>query len=262
MLHTIGDTRINLVDEGEGDAIVFLHANTFSWRNWIPQLDALSGRYRCVALDIRGYGSSDRTEPLEIERYAHDVADVCAHLGIARTHVVGISLGGLVAQAVAVEHPRLVHGLVLANTTGGTDPAVADRVRRAAATIRAEGLQQVLAASFEASFSARFLQRHPDRVRALRREFGSADPLAVAATTEAVTRYDARARLPRIAAPTLVIHGEHDALMGRENSELLTREIPDARLVVLPQAGHFSNIECPEDFNRELVRFLDALPSG
>jgi len=262
MLHAIGDTRINVIDEGEGDAIVFVHSNTFSWRNWIPQLDALSDRYRCVALDIRGYGSSDRTEPLGIEQYAHDVAAVCAHLGIERAHVVGISLGGIVAQAVAIHHPELVRGLVLANTTSGSDPEVADRIRRTAETIRADGLAAVLDAGFEASFSARFRREHPERVRALRREFGSTDPLAVAATSDSLAGCDHRARLPGIAAPTLVIHGEDDALMRPENSDVLAREIPNARLVTLAGAGHLSNLEAPDAFNREVVGFLASVTSA
>lgn len=260
MLHAIGSTRINLIDEGDGHPIVFLHSNTFSWRNWIPQLDALSDRYRCIALDLRGYGGSDRTEPMGIVQYARDVADVCAHLGIERTHVVGISLGGIVAQLVAIHHPELVHGLVLANTTSGSDPEVAERIRQTAATIRADGLEAVLAAGFEASFSPRFRAEQPGQVRALRREFGSTDPLAVAATSDSIAGYDHRDRLPSIAAPTLVIHGEDDGLMRPENSETLAREIPNARLVTLAGAGHLSNIETPNAFNRELVRFFDALP--
>jgi 3-oxoadipate enol-lactonase len=259
MLLAIGGARINVIDEGDGDAIVFLHSNTFSWRNWTPQLDALSDRYRCVALDMRGYGSSDYAEPMGVVQYAHDAAAVCEALGIERAHVVGISLGGIVAQTVALHHPALVRGLVLANTTPGSDPEVAERIRQAAATIRAEGLEAVLEANFEASFSAGFRARQPEQVRALRREFGSTDPLAVAATSDSTAGYDLRAQLPSIPAPTLVIHGEQDALMRPENSELLAREIPDARLVVLPGAGHLSNLEAPEAFNRELVAFLEAI---
>jgi pimeloyl-ACP methyl ester carboxylesterase len=259
VLHTVGNTRINVIDEGVGDPVVFLHSNTFSWRNWIPQLDALSDRWRCIALDLRGYGSSDRTQPLGIEQYAHDVAETCATLGIERTHVVGISLGGVVAQALAIHHPTLVHGLVLANTTTGSDPTVADRLRQVAATIRDSGLESVLAGSFEASFSARFRAQHPDQVRALRREFGSTDPLVVAATIESLAGYDHAPKLSSIASPTLVIHGEEDALMGPQNSEFLAATIPGARLVVLDGAGHLSNIEVPDAFNRELVSFLTAL---
>lgn len=259
MLHQIGDTRINVVEEGEGHPVILLHANLLSWRNWIPQLDVLSDRFRCIALDIRGYGSSDRTEPLGIERYADDVAEVCAVLGIAHTHVIGISLGGIVAQAVAIRHPGLVHRLVLANTTGGNDPSIADRVRQAAQTIRAEGLTRVLDANFAATVGVRFREQHPDQARAMRRELESADPLTVAATSDALATYDHRDRLCAIAAPTLVIQGELDGLMSSENGKLLAREIPHARLVTLTGVGHLSNVEAPDAFNREVMRFLDAL---
>jgi pimeloyl-ACP methyl ester carboxylesterase len=262
MLRTVGDIRINVVDEGEGDAIVFIHANTFSWRNWIPQIDELANRYRCIALDLRGYGSSDRCGPFTVTQYARDVADLCVSLGITQTHVVGISLGGIVAQAIAIEYPPLVRGLVLANTTAGSDPSVAERIRRVAGIIRTEGLDHLLTANFSATFSSSFRNQQADQARALLRELGSTDPLTVAETSECLATYDHRDRLGDITSPTLVIHGELDGLMGRGNAEVLAREIPDAKLVVLPDAGHLSNLEAPGQFNDTIDEFFSALRAG
>ena len=123
MLREVNGVRLNVLDEGEGHPILFLHGLGGCWRDWEPQLDSLSDRYRCVVVEHRGHGRSEVTRgDYSTRLFADDAAAVCAQLGIEHAHVVGLSMGGLVAQALAVGHPGLVDTLVLCDTGVGMKP--------------------------------------------------------------------------------------------------------------------------------------------
>lgn len=241
----VGDGRLSVCDVGAGPAVVFLHGNASRWQHWEPQLRALSGRCRCVAFDQRGYGASDPLRGANsLSRMADDTAALCAALGISRAYVVGLSMGGEVAQALALRHPALVAGLVLAGTGLLAAPP------EVAPTLTPDLLRQFLAAGFGPAFR----QRQPELAARLLDEHLSTD----LETLRRISFDDFPQIDPaRITAPTLAIAGEHDPFRPPAAVRQLAERIPGAALFELPGAGHYLNIEAPEAFSAALVGFIE-----
>jgi pimeloyl-ACP methyl ester carboxylesterase len=177
-------------------------------------------------------------------------------LGAAPAHVVGLSMGGVIAQQMALDSPGLIRRLVLANTFAVLRPANASGwfyfLQRLI-------LLTTLGLEAQARLVAHRIFPGPDQepLRELLRDtIGRADPRAYRLAMLAMGRFDSRRRLGRITAPTLIITGERDTTVGTARQELLARAIPDARQVVVPGAGHAVSIDQAAEFNRVLLGFL------
>jgi len=261
----VDGVRLHYVEEGEGAAIVLLHgfgASAFSWRLALPMLGA---NYRVVAVDLPGFGFSDRDPRLELghEAQAWRVARLLDVLGIRRATVVGHSMGGGVAQRLAISDPRRVERLVLvAAVDASAAPAWGNRrghhpawgVARFATGfpglvrwLARRGLQQVVADP------ATVTDEMVD---------GYAEPLLIRGTLACLekmaadTAKEAPADLSRITAPTLVISGARDRIVPARVGEGLAAKIRGARHVVLGAAGHLPPEECPEALVEEVLAFL------
>jgi 3-oxoadipate enol-lactonase len=226
---------------------------------WQPVLGTLGRHFRLVLPDNRGSGRSDRTPgPFTVADMAGDVVAVLDAAGIQRAHVLGASLGGMVAQELAITCPERVDGLVLACTTAGWPfayPMPAPSVRLIA---RTRGLtpDAALRRHTENALSAHTVRQRPELVdRLVSRLAATEVPSAQAA---AGARYAGRLRQARIRARTLVLHGDADTVVDPRNARLLARRIPGARLVVLPDLGHLLFWEDPDGFADAVTSFLLA----
>jgi pimeloyl-ACP methyl ester carboxylesterase len=235
----------------------------FDRLGWEPVLGRLRRHFRLVLVDNRGFGRSDR--PAGSFAVADMVGDIVAVLdaaGIARAHVLGASLGGMVAQELAITHPERVGGLVLVATTPGWPfayPMPAASVRLIAATARmAAGTAR--RRYTENALSARTVQDRPEIVRRLLELQGSrpAGAGTLAAQAAAGARYAGRLRQARIRARTLVLHGGADAVVDPRNGKLLADRIPGARLMIFPELGHLLFWEDPAGFAGAATSFLLA----
>jgi pimeloyl-ACP methyl ester carboxylesterase len=238
---------------GDGPAIVFLHGNLSRWQHWAPQLERLAGRARCVAYDQRGFGGSvDAPPPTSLRRLAEDAVAVCAALGITRAHVVGLSMGGTVAQAVAVGHPDFTAGLLLAGSyrLDELHPTVA--AFNAAHAAPPEDLSE-MAPLLRASFSVEYQTAHPEAVDAVVAELAATSPATVAATAGLLDDFPL-VPAAAIAAPTLVVGAAADVLAPPEVVRHLAAAIPHASYREL-DCGHLMNLERPDEFT-DLVREL------
>jgi 3-oxoadipate enol-lactonase len=243
----VGGDRFGLLVAGAGDPVLFLHGNGCRATYWAPQLEALSTTARCIALDQRGFGASGPLQGVpSLGRYADDAGAVLGRLGVERATVVGLSLGGLVAQALALRHPTVVERLVLA---GCPTLAMATEGPRPP-TIDAE----VLGGLLRASFSPRYRAAHPERVEAFAVE--ATDPQTVATVAGWLTAPSAAEEgltSAAIDAEVLVIGGGDDELCPPAAIDALADAIPGARRAISPGAGHLMNLEQPDAFN-QLVR--------
>jgi 3-oxoadipate enol-lactonase len=266
MRHDIDGVRLNVLDEGEGEAVVFLHGLGGCWRDWAPQLDGLRDRYRCVVVEHRGHGRSEATAgAYSTPLFAADVVRVCAALGVERAHVVGLSMGGMIAQHVALDAPDLVDTLVLADTAAAFPPFIVDAFRSYAGTVRDEGHTDShgVVAEFSPAWSQQVLRDHPEVVRDNQRETEGTDPEVWYRAAIAVAEHDVTARLGDIKAPTLLVWGREDLLVPFDVlSPPLLDGIPDSRLEILDDAGHLSNLDQPEAFNALLTELFNRRGSG
>jgi len=263
MLRDVDGVRLNVLDEGEGHAVLFLHGLGGCWRDWEPQLDSLSDRFRCIVVEHRGHGRSEVTRgDYSTRLFADDAAAVCAQLGVGHAHVVGLSMGGLIAQALAVRHPELVDSMVLCDTGIGMNRAMAGALRGMAEAARVDGFPDsrgVVPVS-SPGWSARTLAERPEVARNNMRESESADPDAWARAAHAVADHDLRGEIESVDVPVLLVWGADDQVIRISSAKGLQQVFPDADLVVLPDAGHVANLEAPAQFDEAITTFWAAHP--
>ncbi len=230
---------------------------------WEPVLRKLRRHFRLVLVDNRGFGRSDRPPgSFAVADMVGDIVAVLDAAGIRRAHVLGASLGGLVAQELAITHPERVDGLVLACTTPGWPfaypmPAASMRLIAATRRMTAEAARR---RHTENALSARTVQHHPELVNRLLelQGFRPADPGVLSAQAAAGARYAGRLRQRRIQARTLVLHGGADTVVDPRNGKLLADRIPGARLVTFPKLGHLLFWEDADGFAEAVASFLLA----
>jgi len=249
---------IGYADSGVGDKtpIVFLHGVGSDKSVWRPQLDAFARERRAITFDYPGYGDSDPApEGTTREDYAEAVLSGMRDLGIARAHICGLSLGGVVAIALHAADPDACASLILADTFAvhPDGQAIYDRSVAASEDMRAlaEGRVDVLLAQPAAP--------------AVRTEvvgtMAKIDPAAFRIGAEAVWLADQRDRVHEIRVPTLVVCGAQDHVTSPALSHELTRLIPGARFEQIEGAGHLTNLEKPEEFNTLVGAFIRGVDS-
>ena len=254
----VNGTRLLVRDVGprDGVPVVLLHGFPMDGTMWRPQIDVLGKEFRVVCGDARGHGrSGGGGAAIAFEWFVDDLLAVLDRLAIDSAVLVGLSMGGYTALRFAEREPSRVRALVLADTKSAADGNEA-KVKRAA------GARKALAEGSRA-FADGFLATAfapgaaPKTVAAARKVIAAMDPRAIAAALVALAgRTDTTESLPKIRVPTLVIVGEKDALTPPADSRALAAAIPGARLVEIPGAGHFSNLQAPAAFNEALLAFL------
>ncbi len=250
--------RLHYLVRGFGPATVLIHGLGSRAEDWsLLQAPALSQRYRVLMPDLRGHGRSDKPPgPYTVPQMADDIAGFLSALGTDSAHIIGLSLGGAVAQALAVRHPERVRSLVLVNTFAYLRPKGWAEWRLT--LIRLGALLVNLA--LHARLEAEKLFPRPGQA-ALRRvayhRLCTNDPAAYRAAMMAVARYDGRGDLGRIRAPTLIVAGREDTVVPLRAKEELAAGIPGAHLVVILRSGHATPTDQPVVFNRLVLEFLD-----
>ena len=247
---------------GEGPTVVFLHGIGGNRTNWHDQLPSFADRgFRAVSWDARGYGLSDDYEgPLDFADFSHDLARLLDHLEVERAHLVGLSMGGRILQDFYPRYPDRVATLVLCATFPGFDAALTPEKRAEFVRLRKAPLLAGKEPKDIAPVVAKTLVGPRATDAHFRRLVESMTMLhkeSYIKAIEASTLYDRAASLPDIATPVLLVFGGGDSLAVPAVGERMAAEIPDARLIVIPEAGHLVNIEFPEVFNRSVLEFLD-----
>jgi 3-oxoadipate enol-lactonase len=233
----------------------------FDSAGWGPALRLLQEDFRLLLIDNRGSGRSDKpARSLRIAEMAQDVVAVLDDAGISRSSVLGASLGGMVAQELAIGHPDRVSRLVLVCTTPGWPFAYPMPAGTALllASIRGLPTETATRRLVENALSRRTLQSQPELVERLMayRRSHPADNRAWSAQAAAGASYAGRLPRSRIQAPTLVVHGGADRVVDPRNGKLLADRIPGAELVIFPELGHLVCWEDPENFAATVTAFL------
>lgn len=261
-----GETRIGYELRGRlrrrRPWLVLIQGMGLDRRGWERIPGKLRRRFRLVLVDNRGCGRSDRPAgSFTVADMAGDVVAVLDAAGIRRAHVLGASLGGMVAQELAIRHPDRVDGLVLACTTPGWPfayPMPAPSVRLIAATARLPA-ETAWRRHMENALSARTVRDQPDLVERLLARQGArlAEARTLSAQAAAGARYAGRLRQAGIRARTLVLHGGADTVVDPRNGQLLASRIPRAKLRIFPELGHLFFWEEPDGFAAAVTSFLD-----
>lgn len=243
---------------GAGFPVVFSHGLLMDHAMFMAQVQALSGRYRCIAWDERGHGQTqDAAGPFSYYDSADDLAALLAHLGIQRAVLAGMSQGGYLSLRAALKYPHLVQALILIDTQAQPeDPAklpgyiqmVEDWAQHGLSDETATIIEHIiLGAGFAgaAEWKAKWKQFRAPNLLQLFHTLG--------------TRDDISNRLAEIQAPALVLHGEADVAIETARARDMANRLPHAELVIIPGAGHAANLTHAEQVNPHIERFLVSL---
>lgn len=250
--------RIAYRRAGQGPPLVLLHGAFSDSRTWTPQLEQLADEFTVIAWDAPGCGgSADPPETFGRDTYGDCLEGFLRALELERPHVLGLSLGSVLALELYRRRPGIVHSLVLASAyagwAGSLPPAeVAARTRRAYKDLdrpQAEWVSDYLPTFFSQSVDQEVVDVAETMILESR-------PAGLGAALRAFAAADLRDVLPTIVVPTLLLYGEADPRAPRHVAEHLHAKIPDSELVFLADAGHDSNLEAPTAFNATVRRFL------
>jgi 3-oxoadipate enol-lactonase len=256
-----GPYMLRYVDVGAGTPVVLIHGLAGDHTAWLAQIEALRQRYRVIAFDNRGAGGSTQIdEPVSTQDLAGDTLRLMDHCGIRRAHVVGRSMGGAVAQHMALAAPERIISLALCASFAQLDPLG----RRVLLNMR-EALEWRMnwadhaRHSVQNFVSAGFFNQYPDRVAAIEKLIGGETrlPACYIRQNEACQQHNTVPDLHRIEHPTLVMAGDSDPICSLTATRMLSEGLPNARTEIFTQASHFFLIEQPGRFVQLLERWLE-----
>jgi len=250
-------------EHGSGSPLVFLHGLGGSQYDWLLQIPVFSAHYRLILVDLRGHGLSPKPRgPYRVAQMAADVALLLMRLEARPAHVLGLSLGGAVAQQLAIDQPELVRSLVLVNTVARfVNRRWRQRLQglRRFVNVYAGGMDRT--ADHIAGLLFPLIDQAELRKQAVTR-LAANDPAAYRASLWAVARFDTSLLLDLITCPALVIAGERDQTLPLEPKQALAAGLPNARFQIIPDSAHATPIDQPEIFNEAVLAFLREVEGG
>jgi 3-oxoadipate enol-lactonase len=246
------------LDGPAGAPVVTLsHSLATDLSMWDPQMAALTARYRVLRYDTRGHGGTEvPATAYTLDQLADDARALLQALGIARTHWVGLSMGGMIGQTLALKHPELFASLSLCDTSSRipaeAKPLWADRIK----TAETQGMEPLVEPTLARWLTAPFREQRRDVVDQVAKMIRSTPPKGYAGCCHAIADLDLTDRISAIKLPTFVIVGEDDQGTPVAASRVMNERIKGSELVILPSAAHLSNLEQPEAFTNALTKFL------
>ncbi len=255
----VNDININYEIHGEGEPLVMIRGYSSSLKMWLFQVPDFSKEFEFVLFDNRGAGETDKPDtPYSIRMFADDTIGLMDALEIDSAHILGISMGGMIAQEIALNHPERIKKLILCATTVGAKGVNAS-LEIVSMIVRDPSMseEEFYKRMVPVITTKEILENKKDLVEKVFRMYveNAAPEYANRRQIEAIMFFDSYDLIQRINAPTLVLHGEDDVLVPPDNARILAERIPNANLVFI-KGGHLYNMEYPEEFNREVINFL------
>ncbi len=253
-----GEARIHYALEGQSGAPVLVFSNSLgaNYSMWNPQAAEFRKKFRILRYDTRGHGQSSPTPgPYSIEQLAKDVIALLDSLDLGRVHFCGLSMGGMIGMWLAANAPQRLERLVLSNT--GAKIGTVETWKARIEAVQKNGMASVAPAIIERWFTPAFRQKAPETMASILKMIEEANPDGYAACCAAIRDFDCREQLGNIRASTLVFAGAHDPATPPADGRFIAQKIPGTRYVEL-NAAHISNIEAQDQFNKELMAFLNS----
>lgn len=257
-LISVNGRELHFAEQGDGPLAILIHGYPLDHTLWLDQLAALSDIRRVVAVDLPGYGMSERVTgaPLTMEFLAEDVAGLIEALEYEQADIVGLSMGGYVALALWEMYPRAIRTLVLANTRAGADSEEGRAGREAQAqSVVSEGREPLAAKLTGALLGPGHDLTAAARLRTMVE--GTPVETIVGSLRGMAARPDRTELLGTISVPTLVLSGEEDGLIPPLDSHEMASAVPGSAFLVVPGAGHLTPIERPDAFSEALRSFWE-----
>jgi len=241
----------------DASVVVLSHSLASSLIMWEPQLGALEKDFRVLRYDMRGHGKSEVVEgAYTLEMLGDDVVGLLDALAVESAHFVGLSIGGMIGQGLALNHVERLLSVILCDTSPVLPEAAKPIFRERMQMAREQGMTSLVDETLARWFTASFLEQAPPMVDRIRNQIAATPLNGFVGCCHAILSLDYLDRLPEIGLKTLVIVGEDDPGTPVEAARAIQAGIPDSKLVILSSAAHLSNIEQAEEFNAALLEFL------
>ena len=243
----------------EGAPVVVLsHSLGSSLEMWNPQIAALEPHYRILRFDTRGHGGSEApAQHYSLDQLGEDTLSLLDVLRIDGLHFVGLSMGGMIGQYLALNHGNRLRSLALCDTAALIPPEAQPVWQERIDTAHESGLVALVDDTLQRWFTPPYLEQNPPQVQLIRKLFLSTPLAGYVGCSEAIRRLDYLERLSEIKIPTLIIVGRDDPGTPVEAAQAMHNRISDSKLVVLDSAAHLSNVEQSEAFTQSLLKFLN-----
>lgn len=249
--------EIAYVERGSGDPLVLIMGLGADLSAWELHLRSYAQQFRCIAVDNRGAGDSDKPEgPYSTAEMADDYAGLIRNLGLGRVRVVGISMGGAIAQELAIRHPELVERMVLVSSwarTGTFTAEVLEEFRNLRSILTEAEFARLLQLRI---WTPAYIEGHFDQLSAARGVPSTMPHHAFEAQSAACLGHDTTGRMANLRVPTLITVGGSDTFTPLVRSEELRSQIPGAELKIFPDSSHAHHWEELEEFNRYTMEWL------
>ncbi len=245
--------------EGPANAPVVMLSSSLATNlsMWDPQVPTFTSRYRVLRYDMRGHGETDAPEgAYTLHLLADDVRALLRALGIARTHFVGLSIGGMIGQTLGLESPQILQSLVVCDTTSRMPPESRGMWEERIQVARTQGMEPHVETTINRWFTDPFRKAHPEAVDPIRAMIRQTKPTGYIGCCHAIMSLNFTDRLHEIAVPTLVVVGEDDPSAPVAAARTIHERIKGSELAILKSASHISNVEQPDAFNRSVLSFL------
>jgi 3-oxoadipate enol-lactonase len=261
MILNIDGHRIyyDLVGPDSAPVVCFTHSLSSDGGMWQEQVPILLGAgFRVLRLDMRGHGGSDPvTGDYTMTALAGDVVKSLDALGIAQVHFIGLSIGGMIGQALLLDHGQRLRSAMLCDTQPGTPPgSAAQWDERKAAVRAANGLSTIADGTMDRWFMPAFKTRNPARWRQIRDTIVGTTAQGFLGCAAAIQNFEFEPRLPTVKTPTLIVCGDQDPGTPPDRNKLIASKIPGGRYEEIKDARHLPNVEHPEVFNPIMVSWL------
>ena len=246
-----------LSKEKDTPVVVLSHSLGSSMLMWQPQFEVLKSHFRVLRYDLRGHGKSETTEgAYTLDQLADDVIGLLDALKLESAHFVGLSIGGMIGQCLALNYSNRLRTLSLCDTAAiipeDAQPLFEERIRMA----RDQGMEALVEETLERWFTQPYLKQNSPEVERIRNEMAATPLAGFVGCSKAILGLNYIERLSQIKLPVLIIVGEHDLGTPVAASLTIHQRIQNSKLVVLPSAAHLSNIEQADVFNSALLEFL------
>lgn len=249
---------------GTGEPLLLIEGLGYATWMWFKQVPSFSRHFQTIIFDNRGAGWSDKPDlPYTAAMMAGDAAGLLSNLGISRAHVLGVSMGGFIAQELALSHPEMVSSLILCCTSFGGPDSVPMTAQALDSMLKVDGLSagQAIRQGLAVAFSPGYMEEHPDEIEQITawRLARPTPRYAWEHQFSAAREFCSENMLSNIRMPTLVLAGDRDVVLPPENACLLAGRITGAKLQLFSGGGHLFFIEQAEQFNRTVLNFLTGL---
>ena len=259
MKATIAGITMHYDISGQGPWLMLSHSLAADLRMWEPQMQAWQEHFTVLRYDTRGHGQTQASAaPYTLDQLADDAYALLQHVGAARAHWVGLSLGGMIGQTLAIRHPDCLDRVVIADSTGKAAPNAAQMWGDRAATARSQGMAALAQPTLSRWFTEDFAQQHPELMRHVGEMISHTPVEGYAGCCAAISHIDTLAGLQKLKHPALVLVGDQDLATPVAMSEQIHQHWPGSQFERITDAAHLANMQQPEAFTQAVLNFLRA----